>query len=304
MRSLRAFCFVMTSVLFTASCVHGQATRTWISGAGDDVNPCSRTAPCKTFAGAISKTAAGGEIDILDPGGFGSVTITKSITLDGTAGLGGILNASGANGVTINAGVGDVVTLRNLSINGVGTGGIGVRILQAKAVHIEKTVISGNTGNGIDVSTNSALKLTVANSTIRDNGGSGISLVGTIASVNATISDSYLQNNGSSGLLCGGFCKTLVKNTSSSDNAGGGFVASASTGASTLNLIDVSSSDNAGAGVQAIGGGSTFAVVRVSNAAITSNGLAYSSSPNGNIYSYTNNHSTGGGAPTMTIAPQ
>src|SRR5438270_4587945 len=76
-------------------------TRTWVSGVGDDLNPCSRTAPCKTFAGAISKTAAGGEIDCLDPGGFGGVTITKSITIDCTGTFGSIL-AAGANGVTAN----------------------------------------------------------------------------------------------------------------------------------------------------------------------------------------------------------
>src|SRR5207237_4548464 len=79
-----------------------QATRTWVSGVGDDVNPCSRTAPCKTFAGAISKTAAGGEIDALDDGGFGQVTITKSITIDGGGHLASIL-ASGGIGVSVNA---------------------------------------------------------------------------------------------------------------------------------------------------------------------------------------------------------
>src|ERR1700730_14417006 len=79
---------------------HAQAVRTWVSGVGDDANPCSRTAPCKTFAGAISKTATNGEIDCLDPGGFGAVTITKSITLDCHETLGSILNA-GTNGITI-----------------------------------------------------------------------------------------------------------------------------------------------------------------------------------------------------------
>ena len=70
-----------------------QATRTWVSGVGDDANPCSRTAPCKTFAGAISKTAAGGEINCLDPGGFGAVTITKSMTIDCTGTFGSTLNS-------------------------------------------------------------------------------------------------------------------------------------------------------------------------------------------------------------------
>src|SRR5438552_12500621 len=92
-------------VIFLSSTeAQAQATRTWVSGVGDDVNPCSRTAPCKTWAGAISKTAAGGEIDALDPGGFGTVTITKSITLDGTTGSGfGSILASAVTGVFVNA---------------------------------------------------------------------------------------------------------------------------------------------------------------------------------------------------------
>src|SRR5258705_7256959 len=100
--------------LLSAVSAQAQATRTWVSGVGDDANPCSRTAPCKTFAGAISKTAAGGEIDCLDPGGFGAVTITKSITIDCDAGAGGILN-SGFNGVIISAGANDTIMLRNLA---------------------------------------------------------------------------------------------------------------------------------------------------------------------------------------------
>src|SRR5208282_1226924 len=96
-----------------------QATRTWISGVGDDVNPCSRTAPCKTWAGAISKTAAGGEIDALDPGGFGAVTITKAITLDGGGGQIASVLVAGTNGINVSAGPADVVIIRNIQINGV-----------------------------------------------------------------------------------------------------------------------------------------------------------------------------------------
>jgi hypothetical protein len=101
----------ITLFLFTAVSMHAQATRTWVSGVGDDANPCSRTAPCKTFAGAISKTAAAGQINVIDPGGFGTVTITKSIVIDGTPALAGVL-ASGTNGIVINAGASDIVTLR------------------------------------------------------------------------------------------------------------------------------------------------------------------------------------------------
>src|SRR3954466_10747295 len=140
--TLKAFAFLALTLAF-ASFAQAQATRTWVSGVGDDVNPCSRTAPCKTFAGAISKTAANGEIDCLDPGGFGTVTITKNITIDGTTGAGfGSILAAGTNGVNVNGSATATpntifVTLRNLSINGVSTGFDGIRFISGKALHVE-----------------------------------------------------------------------------------------------------------------------------------------------------------------------
>src|SRR3954451_9966952 len=101
------------------SSAFGQATRTWVSGVGDDANPCSRTAPCKTFAGAISKTAAGGEINCLDPGGFGGVTIQKSLTISCEGLTGGVL-VSGVNGILVAAAATDVVFLKGLDIEGLG----------------------------------------------------------------------------------------------------------------------------------------------------------------------------------------
>jgi hypothetical protein len=139
-----------------ASMAQAQATRTWVSGVGDDVNPCSRTAPCKTYAGAISKTATNGEISTLDPGGFGTVTITKSITIDGTTGAGfGSILAAGTNGVSITDAAGAtpqtaIVRLRNLSINGGGTGFDGIRVLSARAVYIENCQIFNFRGNGVN----------------------------------------------------------------------------------------------------------------------------------------------------------
>src|SRR6266568_5778036 len=123
-------------VLLAVTLGYSQASRTWVSGVGDDVNPCSRTAPCKTFAGAISKTANGGEIDALDPGGFGAVTITKSITIDGTGTLASILS-SGVQGVIVN-GAGVVVRLRGLSITGAGTtlGTNGINFLNGAALFV------------------------------------------------------------------------------------------------------------------------------------------------------------------------
>jgi hypothetical protein len=130
--------------------MYGQATRTWVSGVGDDANPCSRTAPCKTFAGAISKTTAGGEVSTLDPGGYGTVTITKSITLSGDGTLANIL-AGSTNGVVINAGANDKVILRNLSIEGAKTGLSGIRFLAGRELIVENCTINNFTVNGINV---------------------------------------------------------------------------------------------------------------------------------------------------------
>src|ERR1700758_2394865 len=112
--TLAIFLGFLTPFLASAP-AHAQASRTWVSGVGDDANPCSRTAPCKTFAGAISKTAAFGEIDCLDPGGFGAVTITKSITLNCSSTIGSVLVA-GTNGIVISAATTDKVTLRNIQV--------------------------------------------------------------------------------------------------------------------------------------------------------------------------------------------
>jgi hypothetical protein len=179
------------TLLAVSAPAHAQATRTWVSGVGDDLNPCSRTAPCKTFAGAISKTFINGEIDCLDPGGYGTVTITKSITIDCTGTFGSIL-ASGTTGVTINIPVGAndpfrTVRLRGLSINGSGASGTigtrtgvrGVRILDALVVEIEDTVIFDFVTNGIaDSRTSTGGKLLIRNSVIRDVTGSAILAAG------------------------------------------------------------------------------------------------------------------------------
>ena len=180
-----------------------QATRTWVSGVGDDVNPCSRTAPCKTFAGAISKTAVDGEIDCLDPGGFGGVTITKSITIDCTGTFGSILVA-GTNGITINAtGASDplrIVRLRGLSINGANGGtrsGIrGISILSALQVHIDNVVIDNFTQQAVaDVRTNAGT-LFITNSNFRNSGIAGIGLGSSGGTLGVNIDNTVLEGNG------------------------------------------------------------------------------------------------------------
>ncbi len=175
MRKINAVKLFAIVVLGT-TIMYGQASRTWVSGVGDDVNPCSRTAPCKTFAGAISKTAAGGEIDALDPGGFGAVTITKALTIDGGGGQVASVLVAGTNGIVVQAGPNDVVILRNLRINGIGSGLNGIRFLAGKDLNVENVYIFGFTQNGIDIALNQATKASVhiLNSVMKNNGGVGV----------------------------------------------------------------------------------------------------------------------------------
>src|SRR5690242_11373776 len=148
---------IATFMVAFASIAQAQASRTWVSGVGDDANPCSRTAPCKTFAGAISKTAACGEIDALDPAGYGAVTITKGITIDGGGNLASVL-VSGTNGIVVSIagtdGCSQTVILRNLSINGIGSGINGIRLIGSVVtnLHVEHVSIQRFTARGIDVS--------------------------------------------------------------------------------------------------------------------------------------------------------
>lgn len=153
-----------------------QATRTWVSGVGDDVNPCSRTAPCKTFAGAISKTAAQGEISVLDPGGFGVVTITKSITINGEGTLGSVVNSL-TNGFVIN-GANVVVVLRHLTIQGSASGLSGVKLLSGSQLHMEHVTIMRQGGSSnmpaVDLSPNTAAQVSMSDVAILGCSGSGI----------------------------------------------------------------------------------------------------------------------------------
>jgi Right handed beta helix region len=273
---------------------NAQATRTWVSGVGDDVNPCSRTAPCKTFAGAISKTATNGEINCIDSGGFGAVTITKSITIDCTNEIGGIL-ASGTNGVVINItaaiDVPKSVRLRGLQISGVGTGLNGVRILAANKVSIENTVIDGFTAHGVSLETLSgAIKLGLDNVTVRNNTLQGINSFLTGGTANIAVSNSNLTLNNGVGFNLSGGVKASISDTKIFGN-GSGVVAVNSDLALTRCVIS-----NNTTGIQG-GAGTT---IRISGNTVTNNTTGLS--PNGgSIVSFSNNTVDGNntnGSPT------
>jgi Right handed beta helix region len=178
--------FGVVAVLAFASNVQAQATRTWVSGVGDDVNPCSRTAPCKTFAGAISKTAPGGIIDALDPAGYGAVTITKSITIEGGLWNSSILNSGNVTAIHVAAGNNDTIIIRNLAIEGAGTGFDGIRVTSAGSVHVEHVTITGQTQKGIEFVPTSPAQLFVDDVTLRNNTVGGVFVQNGQAAINHT----------------------------------------------------------------------------------------------------------------------
>jgi hypothetical protein len=240
--------------LLVPNAAFGQATRTWVSGVGDDVNPCSRTAPCKTFAGAISKTAVKGEINVLDPGGFGAVTITKSITIVSHSPTAGVL-VSGTNGIVISAAATDRVTLRGLDINGLGTGLNGIDVISAKTVRVEDSEIYGFTTAGIAFKpSNVDARMIVTNTKIHDNTGDGVSAVPPGGgSGRVTISDSQIDANARGVVASGGPVLVTVMHSSMSDNAGLGLTA---IGASAFAMMGGNTMvGNGGAGFAASGGG-------------------------------------------------
>jgi len=241
-----------TLTLAFAVAAQAQATRTWVSGVGDDVNPCSRTAPCKTFAGAISKTAACGEISVLDPGGFGAVTITKSITIDGTGTLASIL-AAGTTGITINAAATDVITIRGVSINGACTGIRGMNIIQAKTVNIEDCVIFRFAGDGILVNESSDMNLNVRNTVIRDNTGDGISTTTSSATlgIKTTLDNVRLSGNGNGLHAKSGSRVTAHNSVFSNNTTNGVFSDAAGANFATVRVWNSDISNNGGSGVRA-----------------------------------------------------
>jgi hypothetical protein len=273
-----------------------QATRTWVSGVGDDANPCSRTAPCRTLAGAQSKTAPGGQISGLDGGGFGAITINKSLTIDLRRiwEPGVLTNVS--NGITVNAAATDRVKILGPNINGLNSNFHGIRILQARSVKIHDVHIFGFNRNAISVENATALiRVVVADSKIHDNGGAGV-MVAPQGSNTArvTVRNNDIDDNGC-GIVASRFGIGSAFNFANNCAANGTNTATAS-----INAFRNSISDPAFHGV--LGNGNT-ATVRLALNEITGSGdLALRSLNSAPILTFGNNFVTdnpgGNGAAT------
>ena len=299
---------IATFLLAFASLAQAQATRTWVSGVGDDVNPCSRTAPCKTYAGAISKTAKDGEISTLDPGGFGAVTITKSITINGGGGgqgYGSIL-ASLVNGIIINiTDVNDVrktVRLDWLNINGASTGLDGIRFIGGSALFVENCVIDGFTGDGIEASSASLAavnQLHMRNVSIR-NTANGVNINNSGSNATQLTMDNVNISKATNGLNAGNGTRGQIYNSSFSSCTGSGINATEGTSPTIFAVNDSSVTAN-GVGIST-GAGSEVIIARV---VITGNGNSLSLG--GTVHTGGNNTIGGNGsntAPNGTLFQQ
>lgn len=294
---------------------NAQATRTWVSGVGDDVNPCSRTAPCKTFAGAISKTAAGGEINCLDPGGFGTVTITKSITIDCTGTFGSTLNSGGINGFVINdslsatPGQADVI-LRGLSINGAGTtpGLNGVRFVSGRSLTMEDVFIQNQrSGSGISIQPgNAAMRFHAENVTVT-NGATGILFQPTgTGSIRATLHNVRVWNNTGNGMTVQnltastGIFVTADNSVFSQNSNGISLNTLNATTPITMMLANSTVALNPTQGIIASGAGS---VIRVGDTSIHANGFGVILSGGAIINTYGTNRLNGNAPDGTFTAP-
>jgi hypothetical protein len=290
-RVLTAVCAVVLGL--SASMASAQATRTWVSGVGDDVNPCSRTAPCKTFAGAISKTAAGGEISVLDPGGFGALTITKAITVNGEGTLAGITNSL-VNGIIVNAGVNDRVVLRNINIMGAGNGINGIRYLAGKALVVEKVTITGFNTFGIDMTLTTTGSLFVKDSNIQntttDTTTTGIRVTTTSGLALATLDNVRLE-----GLQIGVDAqangRVNISDSVVSGNSSTGLLASNATAVINADTNQIGFNDVAGVNASVSG-----ATIRLANNTIFNNSNGISIAVGATVSSDGSNRVAGNGA--------
>jgi hypothetical protein len=297
-------------LLALGAAANAQATRTWVSSVGNDADPCSRTAPCKTFAGAISKTIAGGIINVIDNGAYGVLTITKAITVQSEDTFAGVLS-SGTTGFIITAGASDSVILRGLSIDGQGTGIDGIRFNSGLSLTVENCEINRVTQKGIKFIPSGASQLYVKNTVIRNNNfasGAGILIQpGAAGSAQVVLDHVQIERN-AVGIEADDRSKVSIRDSEVSRNSGDGIRAVSTVGGannSVINVVSTLVTFNTGSGVEADGVG---AVLRIADTSIFNNGGTGISPVNGGVVnSFGNNNNAGNtpdGAPTAPALSQ
>ena len=294
-----------------------QASRTWVSGLGSDADPCSRTAPCRTFAGAIIKTAPGGEINCLDPGGYGGVTINKTLSIicDYTEG-GSLVAGAGVNGITINAAATDNVFLSGLDIFGVGTATNGIRFLVGASLHIQNSNVrrfNASNGIGINFAPSGNSQMTITNTSVSNNGsgatGGGIFVRPTgTGSARVTLKNVRVHNNANDAMRIDtsastGTGATAIIEDSQFLSSTNGIIA-VSPGATPVvqvMLTDSLIALNGTTGLSASGAGTT---IRVGNTTITANNNGVTIGGGAIVNTYLDNRLDGNFANGVFTAPE
>jgi Right handed beta helix region len=289
----------------SAAPAQAQNGRSFVSGHGLDTNACTLAAPCRTLARALTLTNAGGEIDVLDPAGYGSLSINKAISIvnDGV-GTAGVIVPSGGVGITINATPGDAVSLRGLSIEGAGVGQTGIQFNSGTSLIVENCVIRHMTVNGIVFQSTAATSaLTVSNSLVADNGQTGIQFIPQGAA-SAVFNHVEVNNNGGHGILVNGVSagsnrvNATVFESVAAGNSGSQSVGFFSTGsAQTSLMVSHSVAANNATGI----GASSGAILRLANSTVTGNTTGWSMSSGGVVASYGDNYMDGNGSNTGSL---
>jgi hypothetical protein len=293
------------TAMFSAAAGGGPSTQTFVSASlGSDSNPCTRVSPCLTFAAALAQTSAGGEIDALDPGDFGPVTINKAITIFGNAAGGaGLMTTPGTSGIVISAGANDVIHLDGLAFDGVNASGTsGVVFLSGARLNIENCAVLGFTTSGITVSPGAGsatpTKVVVQNTTILNNA-TGL-LIRPTSGIAAKVTLRWLRidNDSGEGLRVdgtggSGAIDAALADSTASFNASNGIDVVSGPGNATLDIMRVVAATNGAAGIQSNQSGGGTSSVTVGSSVLYGNNAAVVSTGGGAVLSYANNQVTG-----------
>lgn len=299
---------LVLGMLLVASSVSHAQTRTWVSGVGNDANPCSYTAPCKTLAGAYNKTSAGGQINLIDANSVGSLTISKSITIDASESFAGVLAVPAFNSIIVNTAATDVVVLRGLTLDGNEHSGLnGIRFIQGGELHVENCTIADYGDRGISFEPTLAnSRLFVKDTIIRSNNNAGISVQPGVNPASAQVSIDHCRfESNQNGVSAADKSQVTVRDSVAAGNTASGFLATASAaGATEMNLESCVTTHNGSYGIRATGSGGMTATIRSTNVTVMNNGTGLSAGVNGALVSFGNNRIAGNAMPGAFTATE
>jgi subtilase family serine protease len=287
------------TAMFSSPGGSSPVSQTWVSASlGNDANPCTFEAPCRNFAAALALTQPGGEIDVLDPGGYGPLTITQSVSIQGDQ-----VGPSGTSSIVVSAGASDVVSLRGLTFSGAGTSGVsGIQFNSGAHLIVEDCALQGFGVAGILFSPGSGSAATaemdVRNTTIANNtSGVLVKPTGGVAA-RVTLKGASIVNNIGGGLKAdgtggSGAIDVTIANGNVSFNGGNGINAVSGQGSVAVKVVRITITSNGVAGVQSNQSNGGMASVTVGNSTIASNALGLSAVAGGSLLSNGTNDVTG-----------